>query len=61
MIHIKNRRNFMVSKQKYTETVYVIFQPDTLADLNEITNELEISNSEFIRELVEDALNEGTD
>lgn len=51
----------MVSKQKYTETVYVIFQPDTLADLNEITNELEISNSEFIRELVEDALNEGTD
>jgi len=51
----------MVSKQKYTESVLVIFQPDTLEDLNEITNELEISNLEFIRELVEDALNEGTD
>jgi len=50
----------MGKKRKYTEQVGVMFTPDVLAELNEITDELEISNSEFIRELVIDALNEGS-
>jgi len=50
----------MGKKRKYTEQVGVMFTPDVLGQLNEITDELEISNSEFIRQLVGDALNEGT-
>ena len=49
----------MGKKRKYTEQV-VMFEPTTLVQLNEITDELEISNSEFIRGIVEDILNEGT-
>ena len=51
----------MGKKRKYTEQVGVMFTPDILAELNEITDELEISNSEFIRNIVVDALNEGAD
>jgi len=49
----------MGKKRKYTEQVGVMFTPDTLDQLNEITDHLEISNSEFIRGVVEDILNEG--
>ena len=38
----------MGKKRKYTEQVGVMFTPDVLKQLNEITDELEISNSEFI-------------
>lgn len=49
----------MGKKRKYTEQVGVMFTPEILDQLNEITDELDISNSEFIRNIVEDILNEG--
>jgi len=51
----------MGKKRKYTEQVGVMFTPDVLAELNVITDVLEISNSEFIRSIVVDALNEGAE
>jgi len=47
----------MGKKRKYTEQVGVMFEPEILKQLNEITDELDMSNSEFIRKNVEDELN----
>jgi hypothetical protein len=47
----------MSKKKKYTVMVGVMFTPETLTQLNEVTDELEISNSEFIRTIVEEELN----
>jgi len=47
----------MGKKRKYTEQVGVMFEPEILTQLNVITDELDISNSEFIREIVEEELN----
>ncbi len=47
----------MGKKKKYTVMVGVMFTPQTLTQLNEVTDELEISNSEFIRGIIEDKLN----
>ncbi len=48
----------MGKKRKYTEQIGVMFEPKTLKRLNEITDELDISNSEFIRKIVEKKLNQ---
>ena len=47
----------MSKKKKYTEMVGVLFKPETLTQLNEVTDKLEISNSEFIRGIIEKELN----
>jgi metal-responsive CopG/Arc/MetJ family transcriptional regulator len=47
----------MGKKRKYTEQVGVMFEPKILKQLNEITDELDMSNSEFIRTIVEEELN----
>jgi len=49
----------MGKKRKYTEQVGVLFEPETLRRLNEKTDGLDMSNSEFIRGIVEDILTEG--
>jgi len=46
----------MGRKKKYTEMVGVLFKLETLINLNRVTDELEVSNSEFIRELVEEKI-----
>ena len=46
----------MAKKRKYTESVCVMLKSDTLLQLNEITDAREISNSEFIRKIIEDAI-----
>jgi metal-responsive CopG/Arc/MetJ family transcriptional regulator len=48
----------MSKKKKYTVMVGVMLTPETLTQLNEVTDELEVSNSEFIREIVEEKLNQ---
>jgi hypothetical protein len=45
-------------KRKYTEPVGVLFSEETYAKLIRITNEIEISVSEFIRSIVEEKINE---
>ena len=45
-------------KRKYTEPVGVLFSEETYAKLIRITNEIEISVSEFIRSIVEKKINE---
>ncbi len=47
----------MSKKKKYTVMVGVMFEPETLKQLQEVTDELDISNSEFIRKIVEEKLN----
>jgi hypothetical protein len=47
----------MSKKKKYTVMVGVMFTPETLTQLNEVTDKLEISNSEFIRGIIEKELN----
>ncbi|MFH2060471.1 MAG: ribbon-helix-helix protein, CopG family [Pseudomonadota bacterium] len=48
----------MAKKKKYTAMVATMLTPDTLTKLEEETDELEISKSEFIREIVEEKLNQ---
>ena len=46
----------MSKKRKFTEMVGVMITPSTLHDLEKTTDELEVSKSEFIREIVEQHL-----
>jgi metal-responsive CopG/Arc/MetJ family transcriptional regulator len=48
----------MGKKRKYTVMVGVMFKPETLKQLEKVTDEQEISKSEFIREIVEAKLNQ---
>ena len=45
-------------KKKYTNTVGVLFSEDTYEELIRTTDEIEISVSEFIRNMVEKELKE---
>ncbi len=47
----------MGKKRKYTEQVGVMFDQKTLTQLDEITDEMEISKSEFVRKIIEEKLN----
>jgi len=44
-------------KKVYTKQVGVLFSEDTYAELIRITDEIEISVSEFIRRIVEEKVN----
>ena len=46
----------MSKKKKFTEMVGVMFTPKTLMELERVTDVLEVSKSEFIREIVEQEL-----
>ena len=48
----------MAKKKKYTAMVAAMLTPETLAKLEEVTDEMEVSKSEFIREIIEKELNE---
>ena len=48
----------MSRKKQFTELVSVMLKPETLTQLQEVTDALEISNSEFIREIIEEKLNQ---
>ncbi len=48
----------MAKKKKYTAMVGVMFTPETLTHLEEETDIQEVSKSEFIREIVEEKLNQ---
>jgi len=48
----------MAKKKKYTAMVAVMIRPETLTKLEEVTDEMEVSKSEFIREIIEKELNE---
>jgi predicted CopG family antitoxin len=48
-------------KKVYTRQVGVLFSEDTYAELIRITDEIEISVSEFIRRIVETKLNNETE
>ena len=48
----------MAKKKKYTAMVAVMLTPETLTKLEEVTDEQEVSKSEFIREIIEEKLNE---
>ncbi len=45
-------------KRKLTRQVGVLFSEDTYAELISITDEIEISVSEFIRKIVEEKVNQ---
>ncbi len=47
----------MGKKRKYTEQVGVMVTPETLTKLEEVTDEMEVSKSEFVREIIEEKLN----
>jgi predicted DNA-binding protein len=47
----------MAKKKKYTAMVAVMLTPETLTQLSEVTDEMEVSKSEFIREIIEEKLN----
>ena len=44
-------------KRKYSKTLGVLFSEETYADLIRITDQIEISVSEFIRSIVEEKIN----
>ena len=46
----------MSKKKKYTAMVGVMLMPETLTKLEEVTDEMEVSKSEFIREIIEEKL-----
>ena len=46
-------------KKIYTRQVGVLFSEDTYQELIRITDEIEISASEFIRSIVEKKINQG--
>ena len=45
-------------KKKFTKNVGVLLSEETFQELIKITDDLEISVSEFIREIVEEHMNE---
>ena len=47
----------MSKKKQFTELVSVMLKPETLKQLQEATDALEISNSEFIRDIIKERLN----
>jgi metal-responsive CopG/Arc/MetJ family transcriptional regulator len=47
----------MSKKKKYTAMVAVMLTPETLTQLEEVTDEQEVSKSEFIREIIIEKLN----
>jgi hypothetical protein len=47
----------MSKKKKFTEMVAVMLTPGTLKQLEEVTDEQEVSKSEFVREIIEEELN----
>lgn len=47
----------MAKKKKFTAMVAVMLTPETLKQLEEITEEQEVSKSEFVREIIEEELN----
>ena len=47
----------MSKKKKFTEMLAVLVKPETLKQIEEITDEQEVSKSEFIREIIEEKLN----
>jgi hypothetical protein len=47
-------------KKVYTKQVGVLFSEDTYQELIRITDEIEISISEFIRSIVEEKINQRT-
>ncbi len=47
-----------MKKKKYTEMVAVLLRPETLTKLEEVTDAMEVSKSEFVREIIEKELNE---
>jgi predicted DNA-binding protein len=47
----------MAKKKKYTAMVATMLTPETLTKLEEVTDEMEVSKSEFIREIIEKELN----
>ncbi|MCD4675968.1 MAG: ribbon-helix-helix protein, CopG family [Desulfobacula sp.] len=49
----------MAKKKKYTVMVATMITPEILTKLEEITDEMEVSKSEFIREIIEEKLNHG--
>ena len=48
----------MAKKKKYTAMVAAMLTPETLTKLEEVTDEMEVSKSEFIREIIEEKLND---
>jgi len=48
----------MSRKKQFTELVGVMFTPETLKQLNEVTDKMEVSKSEFIRKIVQEKLNQ---
>ena len=48
----------MSRKKQFTELVGVMFTPETLNQLKKITDEKEVSKSEFVREIVQEKLNQ---
>jgi len=48
----------MSKKKKLTEMVATMLTPETLTKLEGVTDEMEISKSEFIREIIEEKLNQ---
>ena len=47
----------MAKKKKYTALVGAMLTPETLKQLEKVTDEQEVSKSEFIREIIEEKLN----
>jgi len=48
----------MSKKKKYTAMVAVMLTPEILTKLEEVTDEQEVSKSEFVRKIVEEKLNQ---
>ena len=48
----------MAKKKKFTSMVATMLTPETLTKLEEVTDEMEVSKSEFIREIIEEKLND---
>ena len=48
----------MAKKKKYTAMVATMITPEILTQLEEVTDEMEVSKSEFVREIIEEKLNE---
>lgn len=48
----------MAKKKQFTEMVAVMVKPEMLKQLQKLTNKMQTSNSEFIRDLLERELND---
>ena len=51
-------REKMGNDLPYSDMVAVMIRPETLTKLEEVTDEMEVSKSEFIREIIEEKLND---